>query len=441
VPPEPELLILADHVLTMDSCGSRFSPGGVAVRGSEIAAVGGRDELLDRFGVAEVVEASGRLVMPGLVNVHCHGADALFRGLIDDLPLEPWLERLWEVEKRFLNPESVRLGSTLAYAELIRGGVTTALDMFWFGESVAKAAREVGFRVMTGPCFFDSPEVDGLDSGERLRRGRELIERLEGDPLVTPCLMPHATYTVSPETMIAIRDLAEELDVAVTTHLSETRAEVEGVVESYGCRPPEHLDRLGLLGPRTVLAHCVHLDESEMGLLAGRRSSVAHCPLSNLKLGSGMAPVPEMLGRGVRLGLATDGPVSGNDLDMWLAMRLAATLHKGRLEDPSVLAAREVVELATRAGAEALGMGDGIGSLEPGKHADLITIDLGRPHVTPLFDPVSHLAYAVGRADVESVMIHGRWVMRDRELLTVDEAATIGAVRELASRIAAESPS
>jgi 5-methylthioadenosine/S-adenosylhomocysteine deaminase len=421
----------------MDAQGTVYEDGAVAVRGADIVAVGATAALTQRFGAGdgERIDASGRIVLPGLINLHTHGADSLFRGLIDDLPLEPWLERLWQVERQFLDPETVGAGALLAYAEMIRGGTTTALDMFWYPEAGARAAGEIGFRLLTGPVWFDSPEIDGLQPADRLARGREFLQEYRDHPLVTPCVLPHGTYTVAPGHLEQARDLAEEFDLLLSTHLSETVREVETVRERYGRRPPEHLDQLRMLGPRTVLAHCVHLDAREVDLLAERRSVVAHCPLSNLKLGSGVAPLPALRRTGVRLGLGTDGPVSGNDLDLWLTMRLAAVLHKGVHRDPTVLSAREVVALATREAADALDKADEIGSLEPGKRADLIVIRLDRPHLVPLYDPYSHLVYNVGRGDVETVVIHGRPVLDRNRLTTVDEGVVLGEVRSIAERV------
>jgi 5-methylthioadenosine/S-adenosylhomocysteine deaminase len=248
-------------------------------------------------------------------------------------------------------------------------------------------------------------------------------------------VLPHGTYTVAPEQLEKARDLAEEYGVLLSTHLSETASEVALIQNQYGQRPPGHLDDLGMLGPRTVLAHCVHLDAGEIDLLADRRTVVAHCPLSNLKLGSGVAPLDTMRRAGLRVGLGTDGPVSGNDLDMWLTLRLTAVLHKGVHQDPALITAREVAAMATRDAAEALDKKDEIGSLEPGKRADLIVLNLDRPHLTPMFDVYSHLVYAVGRDDIETVVIHGKVVMRDRVLTTLDEEGVIAEVRAIADQI------
>jgi len=307
--------------------------------------------------------------------------------------------------------------------------------MFWYPEASAAAAQEAGFRVITGPIWFDSTEIDGLTPDERSRRGVEFMQEYQHDPLITPCVLPHGTYTVAPPQLERARDLAEEFGVLLSTHLSETAAEVAQIQNQYGQRPPAHMDNLGMLGPRTLLAHCVHLEAEEIDLLADRRAVIAHCPLSNLKLGSGVAPLDDMRRAGLRVGLGTDGPVSGNDLDMWLTMRLAAVLHKGVHQDPTLITAREVAAMATRDAAEALDKKDEIGSLEPGKRADLIVLNLDRPHLTPMFDVYSHLVYAAGRDDVETVVIHGRTVMRNRVLTTLDEKAVMAEVRAIATQL------
>ncbi len=436
--PPADKLIVHGLVVTMGEDLMVLEDGAVAVRGTQIAAVGPTVEIATQYAKAgvEIIDAAGQLVMPGLINTHTHGADSLFRGLVDDLALEPWLERLWVAERRFLRPDTVRLGAQLAQAEMIRGGTTMALDMFWYPEVGAQVAKEIGFRLMTGPVYFDFAEPDNIPVQQRTARGREFLQQYRGDSLIIPCVTPHSAYTVSPQYLKEAQALAAEFGVFLSTHASETAVEVKTIGERYGQSPPRHLDGLGMLTERTVLAHCVHLSPDEIELLAQRQTIVAHCPLSNLKLGSGVAPLPQMRQAGVRTAIGTDGPVSGNDLDMWLAMRLAAVLHKGVQQNPTVLSAREVVKMATCDAAQALGLGDKIGSVRPGKEADLILIDLNRPHLTPRYDIYSHLVYAVGRDDVSTVLIQGRPVMRNHQLLTVDEAGVMAAVQALAGEIA-----
>lgn len=430
-----DILIQNGLIVTMDAAERIIEDGALAISGSQIVGVGPSAEFGVRFRAARTIDARGKIVMPGLINAHTHVPDTLFRGLVEDLPLEAWLERLWVSERAFLRPDTVRLGARLGYAEMIRSGTTTALDMFWFPEELVAVAREAGFRVMTGPIFFDFEGPDAMPIERRLEQGRALLEQMQGDPLVVPCVLPHSTYTVSPENLQRAQALADNFGAFLSTHVSETRTEVRTVRERYQASPPRHLDRLGLLTERAVLAHCVHLADDEIDLVARRGAAIAHCPVSNLKLGSGIMPLPKMRRAGARLALGTDGPVSSNDLDLWIAMRFAATLHRGVHEDPTVTSAREVVRMVTCDAARALGLGDRIGSLEVGKLADVIVIDLDVPHLVPLYDVYAHLVYTVGRQDVTTTIIHGRIVMQDRRLLTIDEEAAVAATRELAQAI------
>jgi 5-methylthioadenosine/S-adenosylhomocysteine deaminase len=307
--------------------------------------------------------------------------------------------------------------------------------MFWFPESSAEVAREAGFRLITGPIYFDMEEPDGIPADERTERARGFLQEYRDDPLIVPCVSPHSAYTVSPQYLEQAGALADKFGVLLHTHASETKAEVTSVNERYGAKPPHHFDNLGLLTEHTILAHCVHLSDEEIALLAERGTAVAHCPVCNLKLGSGIAPLKKMREAGVQVTLGTDGPVSSNDLDLWLAMRFAATLHKGTNNDSTFLNARDVLRMVTTDAAEALGLGEQIGSLEAGKRADIILVDLSRPHLTPLYDVYSLLVYAVGRGDVSTVLVNGRVVMQDRALQTLDQEAILGEIRALAPRI------
>jgi 5-methylthioadenosine/S-adenosylhomocysteine deaminase len=433
-------MILNGLIVTMDRQQTVLLEGAIAIVGPNIVAVGSSAAIEAQFlgPATEIIDAGGQLVMPGLINAHTHAADSLFRGLVDDLALEPWLERLWLAERKFIRPDTVRLGAQLAQAEMIRGGTTTALDMFWYPEVAAQVATEIGFRLMTGPVYFDFAEPDNIPVAQRTARGREFLQQYQGHPLIVPCVTPHSTYTVSPQYLQEAQALANEFGAFLSTHASETATEVKTITERYGQTPPYHLDHLGMLTERTILAHCVHLPAAEQELLAQRRTVVAHCPMSNLKLGSGIAPLPHMRRHGVRTTLGTDGPVSANDLDMWSAMRLAAILHKGAQQDPTLISALEVVKMVTCEAAQALGLGDRIGALAPGKQADIILIDLKRPHLTPLYDVYSTLVYTVGRDDVSTVLIQGQTIMHHRRLLTIDEAGVMAAVQQLAQAIGRE---
>lgn len=429
-----DLIVTNAVVVTGDAAGTVVHEGAVGTRVGRVVAVGPAAEIGRE--AAEVVDARGAILMPGLVNTHCHAGDSLFRGLIEDLPLEPWLRLVWKAEGAILTPETVRLGATLGFAELLLAGVTTVMDMFWHPFEAVEAARAVGMRISTGGMFFDGPGVDGLDGPGRLAQAERFIQAFAGAEDVRAGCHPHGAYTVGPETLRQAGALAERHGVSFSIHAAETRAEQALVRVRHGRSVIRHLDHLGLLGPRTVLAHCVWLDAEEIAILARTGAAVAHNPVSNLKLASGIAPVPAMLAAGVRVTLGTDGAISGNDLDPWLALRLAATLHRGATGDAAAVTMRQAFRAATLDGAEALGMGDAVGSLEPGKWADMVLVDRGRAHAVPLFDPLTHLVFSAGRGDVRDVFVAGRRVVRDGALTRIDLAGTLAAVQALAPRIA-----
>lgn len=429
-----DTLILGPLVVTMDAEERTLDAGAVAVRDGEIVAVGTRENL-EGVIATETIDGTGQLLMPGLVNAHTHLGDSLFRGLVEELPLEAWLERLWISEREFVSRESVELGARLSIAEMIRSGTTCGLDMFWFPEAAADAAVRAGFRLVTGPIFFDFDGPDGVSVEGRIATGERWLERYAREPLITPCVQPHNQLTVSPDGLRAARDLADRAGALFHTHCSETATEVRQTAERFGRTPVAHLDELGILDERAVLAHCVHLDDDDFVRLQRAGAAVLHNPLSNLKLGSGIAPVARMLEEGIPVALGTDGPVSSNDLDMWTAMRFAGLLQRGVHMDPVITPALEIVRMATTVGAEALGLGDRVGRLAEGYRADLILIDLDRPHLTPMYDVYGHLVYTVGRDDVRSVMVDGRWVMRDRTLETIDGAAVLAEMEQLAAEI------
>lgn len=429
-----DTLILGPLVVTMDSGERMLDSGAIAIRDGEIVAVGARGDL-EGIDAAETIDAAGMLVMPGLVNAHTHLGDSLFRSLVEELPLEAWLERLWISERAFVSRESVELGARLSLAEMIRSGTTCALDMFWFPEAAADAALGAGFRLVTGPIFFDFDGPDGVSVEDRVAVGERWLERYAEEPLITPCVQPHNALTVSPDGFRAARDLAGRPGALFHTHCSETATEVRQTIERFGRTPVAHLDELGILDGRTVLAHCVHLADDDFARLRRTGAAVLHNPLSNLKLGSGIAPVARLMEEGIPVALGTDGPVSSNDLDMWTAMRFAGLLQRGVHMDPVITPAHDIVRMVTTVGAEALGLGDRVGRLAEGYRADLILIDLDRPHLTPMYDVYGHLVYTVGRDDVRSVMIDGRWVLRDRTLETIDEAAVLSDMTDLALKI------
>jgi 5-methylthioadenosine/S-adenosylhomocysteine deaminase len=433
-----DLLVSNATVVTADPHGTVVADGAVAVADGRIAWIGPAAELASAAsGARETLDASGMIVMPGLINAHCHAADSLFRGLVEDLPLEPWLQTVWKAEAAILSPDTVRLGARLGLAELLLSGVTTVMDMFWHPRQTVAAARELGMRVSTGGIFFDGPGVDGATPEARLSDAEAFFAEFAGDDTVLAGVFPHGTYTVGPDGLRASKAVADRHGGLFCTHAAETRAEVAGIEASYGRSVIRHLDSLGLLDERAVLAHCVWLDDEEIGILARTGATVAHNPVSNLKLASGFARVPKMLDAGVRVALGTDGAISGNDLDMWMALRLAATLHKAASGRADAVSTAQALHMVTLAGAEALGAADRLGSLEPGKAADMVLIDTRRPHAVPMFDPVTHLVYSAAKSDVRHVFVGGRQVVRDGVPTRIDIAETLAEVTALAPRIAA----
>lgn len=434
-----DTLVLHGLIVPMDERLSVLDDGGLAVRGTDIVAVGASAEIQSQFAAPQVLDASGQLVLPGLINVHTHAAAIIFRGLCEDMRLEPWLQKAWHFESKFVNADSMRLGARLAHAEMIQSGTTCALDMYWFPEVSAEVAHETGFRLMTGPPYISIPNIpDGITENERTARGREFLQHYKNDPLIISCVQPHSTYTVSPQLLTEARELAAEFGVFLNTHCSESVAEVQIVKEKEGMTPPRLLDHLGMLSDHTVLAHCVQVPGDEIDLFAARKVTVAHCPISNMKLAAGISPIAKMKRAGVKVALGTDGAQSSNDLNLWNPMRIAPILQKTVENDPTVLPAPDIVKMATCDAANALGLGERIGSLEAGKRADLILINLDNLHALPLYDIYAQIVYALGRDDVNTVMINGRLVMRDRELLTINEPDLKGQMRELAAQIDAE---
>jgi len=430
-----DLLLQGGTVLTLDAEDRIYEDGAVAVRGEWIVDVGPRAEVRGRVEATETLDAAGGLIMPGLVNAHSHVAMTIFRGVMDDVPLDKWLDRIWKLEMAHATAENVRAGTELAFAEMIRAGVTAVSDMYWHRDVTTEVAEEVGFRLHNGPAFIDFEGPDGIQPENRLRLAHEYIERYRDHPLVALGVQAHSTYSVPQELLEQCRMLMEAYGITFVTHAAETADEVETVQERFGKTPVELLDELDLLTPNTLLAHGVHLRDDEIALIAERGATVVHCPQSNLKLGSGVARVPDLLAAGVGVGLGTDGAASNNDLDMWDELRTAALVHKGVCEDPTVLPARDVLHIATVGSARAMGLQDEIGSLEAGKRADVILLDVDRLHATPIYDLYSHLVYSADKDDVRTVLINGRLVMRDRTLLTLDEAAAKVKVREIRKTI------
>jgi 5-methylthioadenosine/S-adenosylhomocysteine deaminase len=428
-------------VVTMNATFDVWEEGAVAVRGREIVAVGPADEIMAAYEADETLDCAGRAVIPGLINAHTHVPMSLLRGMADDLRLDVWLlGYMMPVEREFVGPEFCRWGTLLSCVEMIRSGTTCFCDMYYFEDEVAQATAEAGLRAILGETILKFPSPDAASYDESLAYSRDFVERWRGHGLIVPAVAPHAPYTSTVEILQQSAALARRYDVPLLTHFSETADQVEESRRLHGQTPVEYVNGLGLLEARVIAAHCVHVTEAEMRLLARKRVGVSHNPTSNLKLASGVAPVLRLRQAGVAVGIGTDGPGSNNDQDMFEEMRLAALLPKGVSYDPTALPAREAFAMATIEGARALKLDRLIGSLEPGKRADIAVLDLQGPHLTPRFtlgpDSIySQLVYAAKGSDVRHVLVDGRLLMRERELLTVDEAEVLAEARRIGERI------
>jgi 5-methylthioadenosine/S-adenosylhomocysteine deaminase len=430
-PEHADLLVAGGTVLTVDANDTILPDGAVAIRDGQIAAVGPRKRIERRFRARRAIDAAGGLILPGFVNAHTHASMTLLRGVRDDVDLMTWLEKfMFPLEARFVSPEFVRWGARLACWEMIASGTTTFADGYFFEEEVARAADDAGLRAVPGEGIFDVPTPDAKSAAEGLARAERYLSDWAGHPRITPALAPHAVYTVRPESFRKTMDLAGRYGAPVLTHLSESDGEIAMVRARYGTTPVRHLATHGLLGPSLVAAHCVRVDDEEIGLLREAGVGVVHCPESNMKLASGVAPVAKMLAARLRLGLGTDGAASNNDLDMVGEMGSAARLHKVAGLDPTAAPARAVLRMATIGGAEALHLEERIGSLEAGKRADLIVVDLSGPNAVPLFDPASHLVYSARSDAVQTVVVEGKILMERRRVKTID----IESVRRYARR-------
>ncbi len=435
------LLLTNAIVLTMDEALTQYEPGAVAVQDDRIVAVGPESDLRGQFPAAQVIDCGGKVLMPGLVNAHGHAAMVLLRGLADDLRLDVWLlGYMMPVERSFVSPEFVRLGTQLACAEMIRSGTTCFADMYYFEDSVAQATADAGLRGVLGQTVMKFPAPDAASYEESVELARAFLRAWRGHPLIMPSVAPHAPYTCPPEVLRACTALAVEFDVPMQIHLAETALEVTNCQAENGMTVIPHVEQHGIFGAKVVAAHCVHVDGREIQTLRHYNAGVSHNPSSNLKLASGFAPVRDMLKAGLAVGIGTDGAASNNDLDMFEEMRLAALVAKSANNDPTVLPAAQAVAMATRLGARALHMEALIGSLEPGKRADLILVDIAALHNTPRFrrEPegiYAQLVYASHAGDVTDVMVNGRWVMTDRQLKTLNEADLLTQAKEYARRI------
>jgi 5-methylthioadenosine/S-adenosylhomocysteine deaminase len=436
-----DLLLTNAIVLTMDEDFHQHSPGAVAVKGDHILAVGREKALLDEYEAEEVIDCGGKVLMPGLVNAHAHVPMTLLRGLADDLRLDVWLlGYMMPVEREFVSPEFVHLGTRIACAELIRSGVTCFADMYYFEESVAQATAEAGLRAVCSQTVLKFPAPDAESYEESLALARDFIQRWKGHTLIVPSVAPHAPYTCTDEILRTSAELAIEFDVPLHIHIAETAQEVENSRKEYGMPVVPYVKKQNVLNAKVIAAHCVHIDEGEIMTLLHHNAGVAHCPSSNLKLASGVAPISNMLEAKVNVGVGTDGPASNNDLDMFEEVRLAAFVAKNSTGDPTALPAKIALAMATRMGAKAIHLDHLIGSIEPQKRADLILVDLSVVHNIPRFQRdedgiYAQLVYASKSPDVSDVMVNGKWLMRDHRLLTIQTDELFVEAAEFAKRI------
>lgn len=434
-----DFIARGSHVVTMNSDNEVLDDGAVAISDGLIVAVGSQEDIDASYSAAEILGGDGQVVMPGLVNGHAHSAMTLLRGVADDLALMDWLNNyIFPAEVQFVDAEFVRIGTELACWEMIRGGTTTFVDMYYYPDVIAEVVDQCGLRAYVSATVIDQRSPDAESAADSLEKGRGFIERWKGmNSRITPILGPHANYTLNADQLRATREAANELGVPISIHMAESPFELQYSKDTYGATTIELMESIGFLDGPTIGAHVVWPTPEEIPVLAERRVGVIHNPTSNMKIASGISPVTAMLDAGVRVGLGTDGAASNNDLDMWEEMRLAAFLQKVEQMDPEALPATTVLDMATRGGAVAIGLGESVGRLQEGFRADVIVVDLDDVHHVPTYDVISHLVYVTDEQDVRSVIVDGNLLMREGELLTIDTQRVAGEARALAARIQA----
>lgn len=429
-PTPVDLLIEARYIIPIEPRDVTLEHHAIAIRNGRIEALLPIDQARSQYAAAETVRLPEHILTPGLVNLHCHAAMSLMRGLADDLPLMRWLqEAIWPTEAQHASPAFVRDGSLLAGAEMLRGGITTCNDMYFFPQATAEAFDRLGLRAVLGITVIEFPSQYASDADDYLAKGLAIREAWRDDPLIRFALAPHAPYTVSDRSFERIGTLAEELDVPIHIHIHETVEEIEASLREHGRRPVQRLDELGLLGPNLIGVHAVHLDSGDIERLTRRGCAIAHCPTSNMKLASGAAPIKPLLDAGLAVGLGSDGAASNNRLDLWREMHQASLLAKLSNQDASAVPAHEALRMATLHGARALGLDDTIGSLLPGKAADLCAMRIDAPDTLPLYQAASHLTYVLGRHAVSDVWINGQARVRGGELLQISNTELLSIAR------------
>ena len=430
---EVDLIITGGKILLMDEQNTHLENAAIAIDKCDIIAIGSSFDIIKKYSANKTIDAQNSLIMPGFINCHTHAAMTCFRGIADDLELMDWLNNyIFPAEAKNVNKNLAYWGTMLACAEMIKSGTTTFKDMYIFEDETARAAKEAGMRCLVGEVLFDFPSPNVKTPEEGLACTRMLLEKWNDDPLVNIIVEPHALYTCSPSLLTEAKKIADEFNAPVGIHLLENKEERDQLKAKFGKGAVSFLQDIGYLNDKFIAFHCVCVDDEDINIFAQHNCKVVHNPASNMKLASGIAPVPDMLKAGVTVGLGTDGCASNNNLDMIKDMSLAAKLHKVARLDPTVMDAQTVLRMATIEGAKVLGMEKIIGSLEVGKKADIIIIGLNKPHLTPLYNEYSHLVYAASGADVYTVIINGKVVMENRKLLTIDEDEVMRKVREIA---------
>jgi 5-methylthioadenosine/S-adenosylhomocysteine deaminase len=434
-----DLIVSGGTIVTMDGSRRILEDGAIAVKGDSIQALGPQAEIESKYSATQKIDARGKLVLPGFINGHTHAPMVLLRGLKDDVTLDVWLKNyIFPAEARNVNEQFVRWGTRLAAAEMIRSGVTTFVDMYYFEDAIAEETKAAGMRGILGESWLDFPVPDNKNEAEAAAYTEKFLQRWQGDSLIHAAVAPHSIYLCSPKTLHDVQALAQKYRAPILIHVAEIKKELDDSLGQNKATPVEYMEHLGLLGPDVIAAHCVWVNESDSKLLAKHQVGCVHNPSSNMMLSSGVAPVIEERAAGVAVGLGTDGPSgSNNDLNLMEEIDLAAKLQKITKMDPRALGAKAAVEMATIEGARAVHLDKEIGSLEVGKKADLILLNLDVPNAVPMYDVYSQVAYALKASDVESVVIGGRTVMRDHRLLTINEPEVLAKAREYGRKVEA----
>ncbi len=430
------MIIYGAYVVTMDAGFSMIENGAVVIKDGAIEAVGETREILDAWSAPRLIDGAKKLLMPGLINAHTHSPMTIFRGFADDMPLKEWLyDHIFPLEARFTNVQNVRLGTRLAVAEMLKSGTTTFNDMYYHIDEMAEVVEKSGMRAVLSESLIDFPAPNSSTPDHSLRFTEKMIQAYQGHPLITIGMAVHSIYSADPLVYRKARDMSDKYGLPFNTHLAETRWEFDLIMEKYGLTPTGFLENMGVMGENMIVAHAVHLTDADMELLAKRGVGVAHNPQCNMKLANGVAPIPQLLDLGVKVGIGTDGVASNNDLDLFDEMRTCALSHKLSHNNPAVMDARSVLEAATIGGARLLGMERKIGSIEPGKRADMIMIDLNQPHAHPMYNVYSLIIYSLKGSDVDTVIVDGQVLMAGKNLLGVDEDDLFSQVEQVARQI------